>query len=59
MEDWHRDYNEVRPRSAIGNKDADIAVEWLVGAPVGTSLTPETSSISWPSFGERFKGRLV
>ena len=41
MEDWRRDYNEVRPHSAIGNKAADIAIEWLIGAPAGMSLTPE------------------
>jgi hypothetical protein len=53
MEDWRRDYNEVRPHSAIGNK-AYIAVEWLIGAPAGVSLNPENSSAGWPSFGERF-----
>ena len=34
---------------------ADIAVEWLIGAPAGMSLNPENSSTGWPSFGERFK----
>src|SRR3954469_18060958 len=34
---------------------ADIAVEGLIGPPAGMSITPENSSSSWPSFGERFK----
>ncbi|WP_208610754.1 hypothetical protein, partial [Bradyrhizobium shewense] len=33
---------------------ADIAVEWLIGAPAGMSITPENSSAGWPSFGEHF-----
>ena len=36
---------EVRPHSAIG---ANIAVEWLIGAPIGMSLTPENSSTGQP-----------
>jgi putative transposase len=34
LEDWRRDYNEIPPHSA------DIAVEWLIGALAGMSLTP-------------------
>ena len=43
LEDWRRDYNEIRPHSAIGNK-----------APISMSLTPKNSSARWPSFGEHF-----
>ena len=40
MEAWRRDYNEVRPHSAIGNKAADRAHEWLSGIPAGMSSNP-------------------
>nr|QIO98813.1 transposase [Bradyrhizobium symbiodeficiens] len=44
MEDWRRDYNEVRPHSAIGNK-APISLLNGSSAPLpGMSLTPENSS---------------
>jgi hypothetical protein len=57
MEDWRRDYNEVRPHSRDRQQGADIAVEWLIGAPADMSLTPENSSAGWPRFGEHFKIR--
>jgi putative transposase len=34
MEDWRRDYNEVRSHSAIGNQAPISLVEWLIGAPL-------------------------
>jgi putative transposase len=55
MEDWRRDYNEVRPHSAIGNKAPISLLNGSIGAPAGMSLTPENSSVRWPSFGEHFK----
>jgi transposase InsO family protein len=35
MEDWRRDYNEVRPCSAIGNEAPISLFERLIGAHVG------------------------
>jgi hypothetical protein len=36
MEDWRRHYNEVG-HIAQSATNADIAVEWLIGAPAGMS----------------------
>ena len=35
MEDWRRDYNEVRPHSAIGNKSPIVFMNGLPAAPPG------------------------
>lgn len=35
MEDWRRDYNEVRPHSAIGNKPPIVFMNALPAAPPG------------------------
>jgi putative transposase len=35
MEDWRRDYNEVRPHSAIGNKPPIVFMNGLPAAPPG------------------------
>ena len=55
MEDWRRDYNEVRPHSAIGNQ-APISLLNGSSAPADVSPTPQNSSAGWPSFGEHFSG---
>ena len=39
MEDWRRDYKEVRPHSAIGKHDADFVVELLIGTPADMSAS--------------------
>ncbi|MBB4398886.1 putative transposase [Bradyrhizobium sp. ERR14] len=56
MEDWRRDYNEVRLHSAIGNK-APISLLNASSAPPPACITPENSSAGWPSFGEHFNQR--
>ena len=38
MEDWRRDYNEIRPHSAIGNKPPISLQKLLPGVPTGMSL---------------------
>jgi hypothetical protein len=52
---------EITMKSPATQRDrqsgADFAAEWRIGAPAGVSLTPENSSISWPTFGEGFRGR--
>ncbi len=41
MEDWLKDYNEVRPHSAIGNKPPISLVNGSAAAPTICAKTPE------------------
>ena len=40
-------------RKVLG-KPAKLFIEWLIGAPAGTSLTRKIPARGWPSFPERF-----
>jgi putative transposase len=55
MEDWRRDYNEIRPHSAIGNKPPISLLNAPPASPPAQGLTPENSSPGWPKIGENFK----
>jgi len=48
MEAWRRDYNEVRPHSAIGNKPPIALMNGSPAPPPARALTPENSSSGWP-----------
>ena len=58
MEDWSRDYNEVRPHSALGNK-APMSLLNGSSAPRRHEPNPENSSTGWPSFGEHFTPNAI
>jgi putative transposase len=44
MEAWRRDYNEVRPHGATGNKAPISLLNGSSALPGGVSKTPENSS---------------
>lgn len=50
LEDWRRDYNEVRPHSVISN-NVPISLLKAQRRSSGMSLTPQNASFDWLSFG--------
>ena len=53
LEAWRRDYNEVRPHSAIGNKAADHAHRSRQRIQPAAVIDPENSTARWGQVGEQ------
>ena len=58
-EAWRKDYDEVRPHSAIGNKPP---ISRLIGSPAtppAWAITLDASRTGWTKNGQQLKGNVV